>query len=186
MSCVFLSKSIPCCLPHSFLNKLADEFQSKCGRGGSVKRSGGSGEWNSFKARWVWIIRKMGQEEEEEKRGGGERFSSIKSSPPCLHCLSFLWQRTDAVTRWGQSILRAIAKHTSNDTVGQKVAPIKTKSMNTILSGRKNTRPVLSFFSWKIPTMHFMERCNRRKYMPNCKYLFQSISWSWISQVTCW
>lgn len=40
------------------------------------------GSWSSFKARWVWIILKMGQEEEVEKGGGGgERSSSIKSSP---------------------------------------------------------------------------------------------------------
>ena len=51
MSCVFLSKSIPRSLPHSFLNKLADEFQSSKlvveglrggGGGGGV---GGGGVW---------------------------------------------------------------------------------------------------------------------------------------------
>lgn len=32
----------------------------------------GAGGWSSFKARWVQIILKMGQEEEvEKKRGGG-------------------------------------------------------------------------------------------------------------------
>jgi len=45
----------------------------------------GVGDWSSFKARWVWIMLKMGQEEEVENRGGGgggERSSSIKSPPP--------------------------------------------------------------------------------------------------------
>lgn len=42
--------------------------------------------WSSFKARWVWIILKMGPEEGVEE-GGGERSSSIKS-PPSLFPLS--------------------------------------------------------------------------------------------------
>lgn len=85
MSCVFLSKSILCCLPHSFLNKLADEFQSKCA---SVRR-GRRG--SSFKARWVWIILKMGQEEEAERGGGGKIlvYQGPPPSPPRLFCLSF-------------------------------------------------------------------------------------------------
>lgn len=66
MSCVFLSKSILRCLPHSFLNKLADEFQSK--RGGVRRRSQGRTEGGPFKPRRVWIMLKMGQEEEEEKK----------------------------------------------------------------------------------------------------------------------
>lgn len=114
-------------------------------------RGGGNERWSSFKARWVWIILKMGQEEEEERGGGGERSSSIKSPPPCLLCLSFLWQRTDAVTWWGQSIVRAITKQTSNDTVGQKVGPIKIKSMNTILTVGENTHPYFHFSLERYP-----------------------------------
>lgn len=89
MSCVFLSKSILRCLPHSFLNKLAEEFQSK--RGSVRRRRQGRREGGPFKARRVWIMLKMGQEEEVEKKrgGGGDRSSSIKGPPPAFSvCLS--------------------------------------------------------------------------------------------------
>lgn len=60
------------------------------------------------------------------------------------------------MTQGGQSILRAITKQASNDTGGQKVGPIKIKSMNALLAarrrsgGKKKTHthvPGLSFFS---------------------------------------
>lgn len=101
---------------------------------------------------WKW-----GKRRRRRRRG---KILVYQEPPPCLLRLSFLWQRTDAVTYWGQSILRAVTKQTSNDTVGQKVGPIKMKSMNTILTGREKHTPILSFFSWKIPTIHFTERCN--------------------------
>lgn len=146
MSCVFLSKSILRCLPHSFLNKLADEFQSKCG---SVRRpQPGRGERGPFKARRVWIMLKMGQEEEEaKKRGGGwVRSSSIKPPPhPCLFCLSFLRRKTDAVAQRGQSILRAITNRPLTIRWDKKWVQLKNKSMRAILTARKNT-PILSSF----------------------------------------
>lgn len=56
------------------------------------------------------------------------------------------------MTQGGQSILRAITKQASNDTGGQKVGPIKIKSMNALLAARrggekKTHLPRLSFFS---------------------------------------
>lgn len=41
------------------------------------------------------------------------------------------------MTQGGQSILRAITKQASNDTGGQKVGPIKIKSMNALLAARR-------------------------------------------------
>lgn len=55
------------------------------------------------------------------------------------------------MTHGGQSILRAITKQASNDTAGQKVGPIKIKSMNALLAARngeekKHTCPDFLFF----------------------------------------
>lgn len=66
MSCVFLSKSIPPSHPHSFLNKLADEFQSKSGGWVGVRMGGGrgvedvGGGGRSFKACRVWNVLRNG------------------------------------------------------------------------------------------------------------------------------
>lgn len=58
--------------------------------------------------------------------------------------------------------MRAITKQASNDTGGQKVGPIKIKSMNSLLTagggGEKPHTPVLSFFSLKIPTIYISRR----------------------------
>lgn len=43
------------------------------------------------------------------------------------------------MTQGGQSILRAITKQASNDTGGQKVGPIKIKSMNALLAARRRS-----------------------------------------------
>lgn len=50
---------------------------------------GGAGGWSSFKARWVQIILKMGQEEEVEKKrgGGGGKDPRLSRAPLPASCL---------------------------------------------------------------------------------------------------
>lgn len=75
--------------------------------------------------------------------------------------------------------MRAITKQASNDTGGQKVGPIKIKSMNSLLTargGRKTTHTHTFIFLFKdTHNIHFTERCNRGEKI-HTKYLFQSIS----------
>lgn len=85
------------------------------------------------------------------------------------------------MTQGGQSILRAITKQASNDTGGQKVGPIKIKSMNALCAAtrgeeKKTHLPRLSLFSFKDTSyIHFTVRCNTG-WKTHTKYLFQSIS----------
>lgn len=85
------------------------------------------------------------------------------------------------MTQGGQSILRAITKQASNDTGGQKVGPIKIKSMNALLAARrgeeKNTlaRTFIFFPFQDTSYIHFTVRCNTG-WKTHTKYLFQSIS----------
>lgn len=53
--------------------------------------------WNSFKACWMWIILKMGQEDEdEEEEEGGGRIPVCQEPLLCLQYLSSQRRRTDA------------------------------------------------------------------------------------------
>lgn len=97
------------------------------------------------------------------------------------------------MTQGGQSILRAITKQASNDTGGQKVGPIKIKSMNALLAGGgvggKKTHthvPGLSFsFSLKIPAIYISRRDVIRAGKYTLSTYFNQFPRSWISQVTC-
>lgn len=47
----------------------------------------GAGGWSSFKARWVQIILKMGQEEEVEKKRGGGKAPRLSRAPLPASCV---------------------------------------------------------------------------------------------------